>query len=474
MDMVGLMNNNYILITIDALRADHLNIYGYEKRVTSPAIDQFAKQSKIYLNAYACGVPTFLSFPSIFCSIYPSKVMHNMYLPKNIPTFVELLKSKGFQTAAFIDNNPFCSSLLGYDRGFDLVEDYFVKSLGIKEKNNVNFVRTISKVAHFIDKHLLSKFVSITIPETVLFVKYLISTKLAQPKTNTEQMIQSAIEFMKLQEGNFFVWLHFMDIHSPYSLSNYRNPVMKYKVIKARRVASPIPNVEHTEEAIQLMEEMYDNNIRRLDAKLEIFFDFLQKGGILDNTNVFITSDHGEELLTRGLFLTHHENVYKEVAQVPLIIKKPNPEELLKSRRIISLLDIPTTILKNEKIPVPNEYEGVSIFQGKRKYAISETVVPRVNKLANNRKDLYTVQFNSFIYSIRDERYTIVYDRDNKYKFFDRNDDVLEKKKIKVPNNNLNDLLSFLKEHQTKKHVHFFGTEKERIKWRLRKLKCSW
>lgn len=445
------MTYNYILITVDALRADHLNIYGYKKRITSPAIDEFAKQSSVYLNAYACGVPTFLSFPSIFCSIYPSKVMQNMYLPKNIPTFVELLKNKGFQTAAFIDNNPFCSTLLGYNRGFDLIDDYFVESLRNKKKTNVNF-RLGSKI--------------------IYLVKYLISTELVQPETNAEQIMQNAIKFIKSSRENFFVWMHFMDTHSPFSFPNYSNPLMKYRMLKAHRIFSCVPGErEYNEEDGQLMEEMYDTSIRRLDTKLEGFFDSLQKEGILQNSYVFITSDHGEELLERGT-LDHQENVYQEVTNVPFIIKKPGAEEPAKMENMVSLLDIPTTILINEGISVPKEYEGDPIFQSKRNYAISETVVPSVNKLANNRDDLYKVQFNDFIYSIRDEEYTVIYDKDNKYKFFNRKDDVIEKKGIGVPTDDLNDLLSSLKEHQAKKYIHSFDIERVRLKQRLRRLRA--
>lgn len=458
------MSNNYILITIDALRADHLNIYGYEKRVTSPAIDQFAKRSNIYLNAYACGVPTQLSFPSIFCSIYPSKVMHNMYLPKSIPTFVELLKDKGFQTAAFIDYNPYCSSLLGYGRGFDLLQDYFADSLKSNQRLSINF----SNIPELI--HSIGRSIPIPLPPLSRFLEYLISTELVQPGTSARQMIQNAIRFMNSSRKNFFVWLHFMDVHYPYSFPNYKNPLMKYKVLKARRLASPIPrNSEYVEEElVQLMEEMYDASIRRLDARLEVLFDSLQKGGILEDTYVFITSDHGEELLTRGLFLTHHENVYEEVTHVPLIIKKPDSQQLVKSESIISLLDIPTTILINEKISVPKEYEGGLIFQGKRGYAISETIVPYSNEFAKNWRDQFRAQFNGFIYSIRDVQYTVIYDRDNAYKFFDRKEDAMEKGESKLPNGRLLNLLDLLKEHQLKS----LSAEKKRVKARIGELKA--
>ena len=61
---------NLILITIDALRADHLGFMGYEKD-TSPNIDSLAKESIVFKNAFAVGPTTPYSFPSILTSTYP-------------------------------------------------------------------------------------------------------------------------------------------------------------------------------------------------------------------------------------------------------------------------------------------------------------------------------------------------------------------------------------------------------------------
>jgi arylsulfatase A-like enzyme len=444
------MKNNYLLITIDALRPDHLNIYGYNKRVTSPAIDQFAERSNVYLNAYACGVPTFLSLPSIFCSVYSSKVMHNMYLPQNIPTLAELLKSQGFRTAAFIDNNPWASSLLGYDRGFDLVKDYFVESLRTKKRN-----KKIKKNLRFI-------------PKMIYILRYLISTGSIQPKTNTEQIIQDTLKFMKSPGVNFFAWLHLMDIHWPFSFLKRSNPLAKYEILKVRRLFSPIPGErDYDEKTGQLFEEMYDMSIRRLDAKLEILFDSLQREGILENTWVFITSDHGEEFLERGS-LAHHENVYKEVTRVPLIIKKPDSEEYSKSESMVSLLDIPTTILKNESIPIPGGYEGGAIFENERTYCISETVVPTVNKLAKGWENLFEVPLNQFIYAVRDKEYTVVYDKDGKYKFFDRKTDAQEKIQIESSNVELERLVGALERHR----VISVDSERSKVRQRITQLKA--
>lgn len=449
----ALVRNNYLLITIDCLRADHLNIYGYTKRITSPAIDQFARHSNVYLNAYACGVPTFLSFPSIFCSIYPSGIMHNMYLPNNIPTFVELLKNEGFRTAAFIDNNPFCSSLLGYSRGFDLVRDYFEQSLRHEARSNPK-PKAISRAIHLLD----------------YLIKYTINTESCQPKTHIEHIIQDAAEFMKSSKQASFVWIHLMDVHWPYRFLSSNNPLTKYRMLKVRKDFCSIPGErEYNEGTGQLLEQMYDASIKNLDGKLEMLFDVLEKEGIPRKTCTFITADHGTEFLERGA-LSAQENMYQEVTRVPLIIKGIESGKSTRWENMVSLLDIPVTILSNEGISIPQQYQGISIFQGQREYCISETVIPTVNKLAKIGGNIYAAPFANFIYSIRDRRYTIVYDKDGKYKLFDRKSDVQEREPIEGLHDGPSSLFTMLKNHQNYKSWSS-NIERERVKDKMRKLK---
>ncbi len=62
---------NIILIGIDALRADHMSAYGYE-RATTPNIDAFAESAAIFRNSYSAAPWTLPSFFSILTSTYPS------------------------------------------------------------------------------------------------------------------------------------------------------------------------------------------------------------------------------------------------------------------------------------------------------------------------------------------------------------------------------------------------------------------
>ena len=62
---------NVVLITIDAVRADHLGVYGYD-RATSPRLDDFARQALVFDRAYAQSNDTGTSMPSLITGRYPS------------------------------------------------------------------------------------------------------------------------------------------------------------------------------------------------------------------------------------------------------------------------------------------------------------------------------------------------------------------------------------------------------------------
>ena len=61
---------NILLITIDALRADHLSCYGYERK-TSPNIDKIAEKGIVFKNVIAPSSWTAPSMVSLFTSTYP-------------------------------------------------------------------------------------------------------------------------------------------------------------------------------------------------------------------------------------------------------------------------------------------------------------------------------------------------------------------------------------------------------------------
>jgi arylsulfatase A-like enzyme/tetratricopeptide (TPR) repeat protein len=131
----------------------------------------------------------------------------------------------------------------------------------------------------------------------------------------------------------FFAWVHYFDPHAPYE------PPSPYSAGYRGRE--------------------YDGEIAYADAALGRLFARLESSGLLDNTLVVLTADHGESLGEHGE-ATHGIFVYDATLRVPLIFAHP---DLVPAGRTISgpadLVDIAPTILGLLGIPVPSEMQGL-------------------------------------------------------------------------------------------------------------------
>src|SRR5258706_3977742 len=115
---------NVLLVTIDTLRADRLGCYGYG-RTTSPHIDRLAEQGALFENAYTPLPRTTQAVASILTGRYPKSHgavgLFNSFSPAN-ETLAEILKARGYTTAAFTSNN-FLRAGKGFDQGFDVYDN---------------------------------------------------------------------------------------------------------------------------------------------------------------------------------------------------------------------------------------------------------------------------------------------------------------------------------------------------------------
>lgn len=165
---------NLLIITIDTLRADHVGVYGY-KKIKTPNIDTLGKNGVLFSQAF-CHVP--LTLPS-HCSLFTGAlpifhgVRDNGYrLPSFNVTLVEIMKEKGYKTAAFVGAFPL-DSRFGLDNGFDVYDDLY---------GSKNIVRDLS----FIER-------------------------------KAEEVNEKAMEWLvQNQNKKFFIWIHYFDPHTPY------------------------------------------------------------------------------------------------------------------------------------------------------------------------------------------------------------------------------------------------------------------
>jgi arylsulfatase A-like enzyme len=69
---------NIILVLVDALRADHMGIYGYERN-TTPVLDRFARENVLFTHAVSASNWTPVSIASMFTGLYATS--HGMVPP---------------------------------------------------------------------------------------------------------------------------------------------------------------------------------------------------------------------------------------------------------------------------------------------------------------------------------------------------------------------------------------------------------
>jgi hypothetical protein len=76
---------------------------------------------------------------------------------------------------------------------------------------------------------------------------------------------------------------------------------------------------------VRFWRAVYDEKLTRLDARLGEFLDEFGRLGLMDDTLVVVTSDHGTELFERGR-IDHGFALYDEHLRVPLVLKLPGDE----------------------------------------------------------------------------------------------------------------------------------------------------
>jgi len=276
---------NIILLTIDALRADHLSCHGYE-RETSPHLDRFAEQNIHFSRAYSPSSHTREAVPALLTGRYPDDAIDDQYY-LDAPNIATYLRQVGYATGGF-HSNPYLSRAYGYDRGFNDFDD----DLHFSQH------KVIALAQRFVDK--------------------LRNRHYARAEEINEQ---SLTWIDSLDEEPFFLWNHYMDIHGPYQPpGNTSISQMEVQELYQKCLTTPtkITNEEH-----ELLQDAYDAEIEYLDTHIQDFLDRLDGQGIFDNSLVIIVADHGDAFGEHGYY-GHPRFLHEELLHVPLIISHPN------------------------------------------------------------------------------------------------------------------------------------------------------
>ena len=178
------------------------------------------------------------------------------------------------------------------------------------------------------------------------------------------------LDWLSKQEKDrpFFVFLNYFDAHSPYLLpEGYdRHFGKRVETLDERALLEDWenrPKQNLSESDTTLVTDAYDDCIGYLDSQIGKLMDELAKRGVLENTLIVITSDHGEDLGEHGLF-GHGRSLYSQEIHVPLVILAPAPAGSGSGRVVaepVSLRDLPATFVDVLGLAHESPFPGKSL-----------------------------------------------------------------------------------------------------------------
>jgi arylsulfatase A-like enzyme len=278
---------NVLLITVDTLRADRLGCYGGIAART-PSIDRIAREGTLFTRAFSSIPITLSSHASILTGLYPRthKVLsHGYRLDAAYETLAETLGLRGYKTAAFVSSHVLDDGY-GLAQGFDIYWERF--NYGKKRAEEI------------------------------------------EETTGTDLLTAAWLDWMRLEmKEPFFLWLHWFQPHKPYE------PAWRMRDLYDTDPASPlradVPTLqsvwhgttELAEKDVDRFRNLYAGEVAFTDRQVGIVLAKLQELGVLDNTLVVFTADHGEVLYEHDRYFGHDIMLYEESIHVPLILRGP-------------------------------------------------------------------------------------------------------------------------------------------------------
>jgi arylsulfatase A-like enzyme len=316
---------------MDSFRADLL-----DSRAESwlPHLSRVGQRSAIFTQAYAQGPYTTVSIPSMLTGRYPNRLTPitikgvTGVLPGNSPTLAPLLSAHGYRTLAF-HSNPFLSAAFGYADGFDtFFDDLFLGHLQPSGPLAL-ILRRVHRLARFAP---------------------------CVPAAKLNRRIRQALH---ATPEPFFLWAHYMDTHGPYQPGGGFPPLAKLRSERLLRKSMRHPEQITAADKRELW-DCYRERAHYLDEQLGYLLHSLGEQGLLENTLVIVTADHGDEFCEHGSY-SHFHKLYDELIHVPLLICGPG---LPPSRidEIVELVQIFPTILEFLGIVAPGPLEGMSLL----------------------------------------------------------------------------------------------------------------
>lgn len=334
---------NVLLISIDTLRSDHLHCYGYAPD-TSPNIDQLAAEGTLFENHISSTSWTLPAHAALFTSLSDS-VHKCQDTPQRLSddhvTLAERFYAAGYTTVGFF-SGPYLHPAFGLGQGFETYEDCSQQAARLAGAN--------------VNSWAMDKDVMRTSHEDI----------------TGPRLYEAFHTWLAAHRGQkFFMFIHMWDPHfdfiPPPPYDQKFDPDYTGTVTGRNFFFDPNINANMPARDLEHLRALYDGEIAFTDEYVGKIIGALREAGLLDDTIVAVTADHGTEFFEHGL-KGHRQTLFDEVLHIPLIIRYPDDMPAgvrvkLQTRMVdtgVTLLDLagvkfdPQTVMGDSLRPIAN------------------------------------------------------------------------------------------------------------------------
>jgi arylsulfatase A-like enzyme len=303
----GVKRPNVIVYLVDALRADRLGAYGYQKR-TSPFLDKFAASAVRFENAYANGPNTRLSVASLMTSNYPAALFKtlgfdawNASISTNYPRLAEMFRRSGYTTGGFILNSN-AGAQGNLQQGYDV----------------------LSLVRRGYETY-----------------------------TEEQSLLPKTFDWLtEVRSEPFFLYVHTLSVHGPWNspaeFDRFYHPAASETPVPVDLQYLDPPGTIHATRERRM--SRYDAAVNYSDFVFGVFLSRLQEMGLYDAAVILVIADHGDQLGEDGRW-SHFlgTKLSRSLLRVPMLLKLPGRPPAVVTHNV-QLLDVLPTLCEVAKL----------------------------------------------------------------------------------------------------------------------------
>jgi arylsulfatase A-like enzyme len=344
---------NILLITLDGVRNDRIELYGYE-RETMPNLTSWAQKATIFTNGYSNSSWFLPSLASVFTGLRPSR--HGVQ---------NLLKNEHFDP---VEPIPICDTVSHLKDNIEPLPEILQKYEYLTCAISAEFELMVCN-PEITDSFRYYRFDGNGTPQLLpyrilqpanIFFETLV--KLYKPYRSAEYITDDAIEWIeKHSNETFILMINYMDANLPCDPIPYYKDLFYDKEI-----------VDKSKYSKQVKQGMYyDAELRYLDDEIKRLLDKLDDYSWYDSTMIIITSMHGESIGDWGMY-GHGFTLDEREIKIPLIIKYPYQNEGEVDNQFVQTADLFPTILKAATGSYPADIDGIPLDQKEGHLVIAE------------------------------------------------------------------------------------------------------